>query len=399
MVPARTNEIPLAEATTEVSPASIRRETQASLGSAIQAEQAFELKLAAWEQQEEDYAYWDKVEENYYNLLAETTQKIAIADQASYQSLPAFVVLMQTQGLALLPTEGEEPVRVVHQASSLEFPAEDILLAGRPFLDTVQLKAARAAEAAVAQSSPAVVDWEFRYQQYVQQREAALTHNKSIRQVNYMLEDQPNAAGVTAAMAVVQSPGAPPLANGHLLQQLQIELARQQERETEIRWVAKERARLQEAAKGGLGFFTKAATEARDQLRYLEAPPTLPIQVGALRYLQPEPLALSREQYIQQQQPGLEQVKANVTAALAVGFTQWHGFKSQVDSKEVEAILLNGKEVTFRHKRSGQTYRPDEIVPNFKGQYDEAKIRGQAQEARQPQRSTPAKSKDEGYSR
>lgn len=88
------------------------------------------------------------------------------------------------------------------------------------------------------------------------------------------------------------------------------------------------------------------------------------------------------EQFAQQQQLGLEQVRANVKAAPTAGSTQWHEFKSRVDSKETGVTPLDGKEVTFRHKGSGQTYRPDEIVSNFKVQYDAAKARRQAQEAR-----------------
>ena len=400
VVPAGTDEVLRVETATEVSPVASGQEAQAHPRLATRAEPSeWELKLADWEHQQEQQAHWDQLEERYYSLLEETTRKIAVADQGSYQSLPAFVVLMQAQGLALLPAQGEEPVRVVHQSSGQEFLAEDILLAGRPFLDTVQTKATRGAEAAAAQSSPALVDWESRYQHYMQQRDEALTHNKAIHRVDYILEKQPSAAGVLAAMAMVQSPGTPELANGHLLQSLQIELTRQQDREAEIRWVAKEQARLQEATKGLLGLFTKASTEARDQLRYLEAPPALPIQVGALRYLLHEPPALNREQFAQQQQPGLEQVRANVKAALTAGFTQWDEFKAQVDSKEIEAILSKAGELTFRHKSNGQTYQPDEIIPDFKSQYDAAKARGQAQEARQPQRSMPEKSKDQGYSR
>ena len=401
VVSARAGEGPLVGPVLEGSTAALREGQEAPVlpRYATPAEQVeWDRQLAAWEHKLEEQAYWDRREERYYDLLAETTRKIAVAEQGYYQSLPAFEVLMHTQGLALLPAQGEQPARVVHQSSGEVFPAEDVLLAGRPFLDTVQAKAARAAEAAVP-SPPAVVDWEPRYRQYLQQRAGVLAHNKAVIQVNWQLEDHPNAAGVAAAIALVRAPGTPPLGNGHLLQNLQVELTRQQNREDEIRGVTQERARLQEVAKGRFGFaYTTAAMEARDRLRYLEAPPMLPLQVGERRYLLPEPPALTQEQFTQQQQVGLEQVRASVKAALAAGFMQWREFKFQVDYHGIETTLSDAGAVAFRHKASGQTYRSDEVMTNLKEQYGEAKARGLAQEAQQPQWSALAKGKDQELS-
>ncbi len=374
---------------------------------ATDAEQAeWDRKLAAWEHQQAQQAKWERYEERYYDLREETTRKIAAADQEPYQSLPAFVVLMHTQGLSLLPAEAELPVRVVHQASGEDFPAEDILLAGRPFLDTVQAKAALAAEAAAAPAPEPVVDWEPRYQQYLQQRAAVLAHNDAVVKVNWHLEDHPNAAGVAAAIAMVQAPDSPLLSKDSyskdsLLQNLRVELTRQQEREDKISWTAARRLRLEEVAKGRFGFaYTTAAIEARDELRYLRTPPTLPLQVGERRYLQPAPPNLTREQFAQQQQAGLDLVRGNVKAALAADFTHWGEFKSRVDrGGGIETTVSEAGKVAFRHKASGQTYRHDEVITNMKERYSEAQARGQAQEAKKTQKSAPVQSNDREISR
>lgn len=352
----------------------------------------FDRKLAAWEEQLAEEARYEEYAVRYNDLLVETTRKIAAADQEPYQSMPAFEALLHTHGLALLPAAGEEPVRVVHRSSGEEFPAEDILLAGRPFLDTVQAKVAQAA----AVAAPPVIDWEPRYEQYEQARAVVLAQNKAIIQVSWLLEDNPHAAGVKAAIALVQAPGTPPLGNGSLLLNLQSELTRQQDREDEIRWVAQRQVQLEETAKGRFGFmYTKAAVEARDELRYLEAPPKLPLNVGERRFLQPEPPALTLEQFAQHQQPGLDQVRAAVKAALATDFTQWHEFKSQVESPRIETTLSAEGKVSFRHKASGQTYRSDEVMTNLVELYGEAKARGEAQQAKQPQKSAPVQNYDQ----
>ena len=391
---ARMDEVPLVGTATVESPAASEEPETRTLPRylTLAEEREWDRKFAAWEEQQAAEARYEEYAVRYNDLLQETTRKIALADEASYQSLPAFEVLMQAHGLALLPAEGAEPVRVVHLFSGEEFPAEDILLAGRPFLDTVQTKAAQAAAAA----APPVVDWEPRYEQYEQARAVVLAQNAAIIKVSWLLEDNPHAAGVKAAIAIVQAPGTPPLGNGNLLPRLQVELTRQQDREDEISAVAYRRVHLQEAAKGRFGFsYTIGAIEARNELLYLEAPPTLPLNVQERYYLQQEPPALTLEQFAKQQEPGLKEVRAAVKATLAAGFTQWHEFKSQVDYPGIETTLSDEGKVSFRHKASGQTYRSDEIMTNLKEQYGEAKVRGQAQEAKQTQKSVPTQSNDQ----
>ena len=195
---------------------------------------------------------------------------------------------------------------------------------------------------------------------------------------------------------MVQVPGTPPLGSGVLLRNLQVELTRQQDREDEIRWVAKRQVQLEETAKGRFGFmYTSAAIEARDELRYLEAPPRLSLNVHERLFLQPEPPALTLEQFKQQQEAVLKEVRAAVIAVLAAGFTQLHEFKSRVGYRGIETMVTDEGKVAFRHKASGQTYRSDEVMKNLKEHYEEATARGLAQEAKQPQRSEPDKSNDQ----
>lgn len=398
VVPAKTDEVPLVgTATTEHLAISETPEQHAHPRYATQAEQGdWDRKLAAWEEEQAAEARYEAYAVRYNDLLQETTRKIALADEATYQSLPAFEALLQTHGLALLPAAGEEPVRVVHRSSGEEFPAEDILLAGRPFLDTVQAKIALAE----APAAPAAIDWEPRYQQYVEERAAVLAQNAAVLRVSYLLQDNPNAAGVASAIALVQAPGTPPLGHGSLLLNLQGELTRQQTREDEIRWDAREHARLQEVAKGKFGFgYTPAAMDARTRLKYWDAPTPLPLNVGEQRFLKPEPPALTLKQFAQQHQPGFEEVQATVKATLAAGFTEWYAFKARVERSGIEATQPGNGIVAFRHKASGQTYRSDEVVTNFRERYDKAKAQGQAQEAKQPQRNTPALDNDREHSR
>ena len=398
-MPAKTDDVPPVEKATPGS-ATVTEGAEAEVVPRylIHAEEReWDRKFAAWEKQQAEQAQWEAYEERYYGLLTEVTLNIAAADQATYQNLPAFEVLMQAQGLALLPAQGEEPIRVVHQSSGETFPAEDVLLAGRPFLETVHAKAAQAAEAA---ARPPVVDWEPRFQQYVQELAAVQAHNRALLRISWLLEDSPNAAGVRGAIALVQAPGTPLMHQQDLLQNLQVELTRQQDRQDEISRITGERKRLEEAAKKGFGL-TLGAMAARTSLLGIDArtPDPLPINVGERRFLKSEPLKLTREQFVQQQQPGLDQVREAVKKTLAAGFAQWHEFKSQVDYTGIETVLSDADKVTFRHKASGQTYRSEEVTTNLSGQYAEAKARGLAQEAKQPQKSAPVQTNNHEISR
>ncbi|AII54263.1 hypothetical protein N008_20035 [Hymenobacter sp. APR13] len=397
-MPAKMDDVPPVETATAGSAAvTAGTETEVVLRYLTPAEEKeLDRKLAAWEKQQAEQAQWEAYEDRYYDLRAEVIQKIGAADQATYHNLPAFEVLMQAQGLALLPAQGEEPIRVVHQSSGEMFPAEDLWLAGRPFLETVHTKAAQAAEAA---ARPPIVDWESRYQQYMQERATVIAHNSALLQVSWLLEDSPNAAGVRGAITLVKTPGTPLMHKDVLLENLQVELTRQQDRENEIGRMASERKRLEEAAKKGFGL-TLGAMAARTSLLDIDSrtPLMLPINVGEKRFLKPEPSNLTREQFVQLQQPGLDQVRAVVKTVLAAGFTQWNEFKSRVDYSGIETELDAGK-VAFRHKASGQTYRSEEVTTNFYGQYVESKDRGLAHEAKQPQKSAPAQSKNQEISR
>lgn len=229
---------------------------------------------------------------------------------------------------------------------------------------------------------PLGIDFEARFQQYEQERRSVQRHNAAVDYVGCLLNREPGSKQVNEALTYAQTDRAPFREKAHLVAALQQELKRHQQHEEWVKGLHEHKADLEKQAKKWSGWSSKAMA-AQNELAELQIPEPLKAEIYLRRYLQPEPVELSQEQFIRQQQTSLTQLRTKLSSVLTKGVASWDTFVILTESEGVKMKRSADNKVTFHFEAGNQTYRAAEVLPDFAAQFSQGLERGLNQKARQ----------------